>query len=101
MSWRIFKSTEAILVTAGLLSLAAGNTCHAERPSGWGGGNPDYELQKDTDVKHGGAASGLLRSTVDMPTQLGTCVQRIQAENYRGRRIRLSGFIKTEAVEGS
>jgi hypothetical protein len=81
---------------AWLMAVAA----RAERPRDWFGGGKDHELTADTEVKHGGKQSGLIRSTVDAPEGFGTYTQGCQATKYRGKRVRLAGWIKSEGVEG-
>ncbi len=75
-------------------------TARAERPRDWLGGGKDYELATDTEVKHGGKQSGVVRSTADPPAAFGTLTQGCEAAKYRGKRVRLSGWIKSEGVEG-
>lgn len=36
----------------------------------------------------------------DLPHGLGTLMQQISAQNYVGKRVRFSGFVKTKEVEG-
>lgn len=73
---------------------------HAEFPRGWGGGGKDYELVRDTEVKHGGSSSGAIRSATDAKDGFGTFTQGVQAEKFRGKRARLSGWIKAVDVAG-
>ncbi len=57
-----------------------------------------YEAGVDKDVKHRGEASGYLKavqSNVQVPGELG---QKIRADEYRGQRVRLTVYIKTEDV---
>ena len=88
--WVVFAFWAVVLQSA---------PCLAERPTGWGGMTEGYEFEKDSNVKHGGSASGTIRSTADAPTQPAICVQRILADNYRNKRVRLSGYLKTEGGE--
>src|SRR5262245_64062888 len=66
-----------------------------ELPKGWGGSPGDYEVKADRKVFHGGKASGTIRSVADDP-QFGTLVQAFKADDYRGKRLRLTGYIKAE-----
>jgi serine/threonine-protein kinase len=72
----------------------------ADYPRGWGGGGKDYELARDTEVKHGGTASGAIRATAEAKDGFGTFTQGIQAEKYRAKRVRLAGWIKADSVAG-
>ena len=67
-------------------------------PAGWGGGGQGYELGIDGTVRHSGGSSGSVRSTA-APGPFGTLTQGFQAASYRGRRLRLSGWVKVEGVE--
>jgi hypothetical protein len=58
-----------------------------------------YEAGTDENVKHGGKASGYLKTVqgdVGVPGELG---QKIRADEYRGQRVRLTVYIKTEDVD--
>lgn len=74
-----------------------------EKIKGWflSGGNPfNYEIGVDRKTVHQGKASGYLKSTtVQDSTEFGTMMQQFKAEKYLGKRIKLSGFIKTKDVE--
>jgi hypothetical protein len=92
--------------SAGLLFLAtqllAGDVgkAYADRPKGWGGGGEGYELSRDETEKHGDKASGCVRSTGDGAVGFGTLTQWFRADDYRGKRVRMSAFVKTAEVEG-
>jgi hypothetical protein len=64
-------------------------------PKGWGGGGKQYEIQLDRQVKRGGAASAMIRFVGSDSTEFGTLTQCIAPDNYIGKRVRLSGYIKT------
>ncbi|MBI3659352.1 erythromycin esterase family protein [Candidatus Acetothermia bacterium] len=59
----------------------------------------DYAIGTDHTVKHNGNTSGYITTKTDAPLSFGTLKQRIQADVYRGKRLRMSGYVKTEAVE--
>ncbi|MBX9975966.1 helix-turn-helix transcriptional regulator [Cytobacillus firmus] len=69
---------------------------------GWilSGLNPTfYEMKTDGTVFHTGTKSGLLTSKADAGEgQFGTMMQSFSADNWRGKRIKLSCFLKTEEV---
>lgn len=71
---------------------------------GWqmSGSHPfNYQMGIDREVFHKGKASGFLKSvTVEEQGEFATMMQHFKADKYLGKRLRLSGFIKTEAVEG-
>ena len=71
-------------------------------PKGWGGGPAGaYELRIDRTVKHGGTASASLKRIAGpgMPSA-GTVVQAFKADDYRGKRLRLTGHLKSNEVKG-
>ncbi|WP_370046800.1 helix-turn-helix domain-containing protein [Lysinibacillus sp. RC79] len=70
---------------------------------GWflSGSNPfNYEMGIDHEVVHQGKASGYLKSkTVLDSTEFSTMMQTFKANQFIGKRIRLSCFISTENVD--
>jgi len=71
------------------------------RPAGWGGGGEGYELAVDVQVRHQGRQSGRIRWTGwDQPSLRGFGVldQSVPAEAFRGRRVRYSGYVRTQDV---
>ena len=94
-SWQVFaehvsklpKSVEA--VSAGM-------------PLGWritplGENVANYKLTVDTAVKHGGKASANIKGTCAAnETDWVSLAQSIAADDFRGRRVRLTGWLKTE-----
>lgn len=74
------------------------------RPAGWRmtGDNPDgYEVAVVDTIKHGGKYSASLRAgSKAVNDKFGSLVQAIRPDNFRGRRVRLSSFVKTDSVEG-
>lgn len=58
-----------------------------------------YEMGKDYEVLHQGRASGYLKSvTKDSSADFSTMMQTFKADKFKQRRIRLSGFLRTENV---
>lgn len=73
-----------------------------QNPYGWlvTGLNPQaYRSGTDYEIKHQGHASGFLESISEMPAGFGTLMQMFKAEEYKGQRIRFSGFARSEQVE--
>jgi hypothetical protein len=78
----------------------------AKKPDtgGWraSGSHPqDYEMGTDAQVRRSGKASGFIKSKPSQQAGFGTWMQNIKADDYRGKRLRLSGFVKVEKVEES
>jgi len=48
----------------------------------------------------GGKASGFIKSAVSQPQGLRTMMQSVKADDYRGMRVRLSGYVKGENIAG-
>ncbi len=68
---------------------------------GWSlhGVTPDrYETGIDPSMRHSGTASAFIKSIKPPSTAHVSVLQGIGAEAYRGKRVRLSGYIKTERV---
>src|SRR5262249_44899104 len=77
------------------------NTGSRAEPQGWfiAGSRPqDYEVGRDRQVKHGGAASGFIKSKADQIEGFGTLMQEFKANAYRGKRLRLSGYVKSKEI---
>jgi hypothetical protein len=73
----------------------------AQLPKGWfasGMDVGDYELGADNTVRHGGKASGTIKAKADDPKGFATLMQTFKADDYRGKRLRLSGHVKTDKV---
>jgi hypothetical protein len=66
--------------------------------SGSGHEASEYEMGIDRDVVHSGRASAYLKSIAQKP-QEAALMQMISADRYRGKRVRISAWIKTERVD--
>lgn len=71
---------------------------------GWSlsGSHPfNYQMGIDRETVHKGKASGFLKAiTVQSHGEFATMMQQFKAEKYLGKRIKLSGFIKTKDIDG-
>jgi hypothetical protein len=68
---------------------------------GWSGPrNTSYRAAVDAEVKHGGGRSFCVQSIADEPQSFGNVMQTIAADEFRGKRLRLSGFVRAENIEG-
>jgi hypothetical protein len=85
------------------VALALVMPAQADPPDGWriAGSSPtDYEFGVDTQVAYAGSrSSGFIKSKVEHPLGFGTLMQRFTAINYRGSRMRLSGYLKTDQAQ--
>ncbi|AIQ50388.1 transcriptional regulator [Paenibacillus sp. FSL R7-0331] len=75
-----------------------------EAIKGWflSGSHPfNYSMELDRKTFHKGKASGLLKSvTVEGVDEFATMMQQFKADKHLGKRIKLSGFLKTAGVSG-
>jgi WD40 repeat protein len=81
--------------------LTSKRTWQADAPKGWSaaGNRPeDYEMGIDYKVRHSGKASGSLKSKFPQSKGFVAMMQSIKADNYRGKRVRLSGYVKADQV---
>jgi len=88
-------------VAFAVFALVLGTWSYAKGPAGWflsGSGAKDYSIGLDKNVKHKGKASGFLRSKSTWKRGFGTMMQIILADRFRGKRVRLSGWLKTQDV---
>jgi erythromycin esterase len=58
----------------------------------------DYAVGADAAILHGGAASGTIRSTAGQAAGFAALLQTCAADRYRGQRLRMSAYVKTEGV---
>jgi hypothetical protein len=88
----IFITSAAALSTSPL---------QAAPPDGWivaGDRRGDYDSGVDKSIIYGGKASAYLKSKVEETKGFGTLMQTVDAEKYRGKRVRLAAHIKGERL---
>ena len=98
--------TLALLVAfqvAGILLPCAHAQVPDSLPVGWERRGPilvgaSYSMQLDPNVRHGGVGSLRIRSADAAQYDLGQVVQRFVADDYRGRRVRLTGYARVADV---
>jgi hypothetical protein len=73
---------------------------HAQVPAGWhvaGNAPQDFQFSVDPTEKWNGHPSALIAAKPGVVSNgFGTLMQTIRADDYRGARLRLSGYLKTE-----
>lgn len=71
-------------------------------PEGWIGDASlkQYFIGVDRNFVHGGRQSLLIRAVAREPEGTATVFQRISADNYRGKRVRLSAFLASASARG-
>ncbi len=74
-------------------------------PAGWSGLfglrdglEEEYEIFVDRQVKHTGKASCCVKSEVRDPQGGGVLLQNFKADDYLGKRLRLTAFVKSQEV---
>ena len=70
-------------------------------PLGWfasGLAPKDYQVRIDRTEHYSGKASGFITCKAEKPSGFGTLMQVFKADNYRGKRLRMTGYVKTEDV---
>ena len=90
-TYRIWQYIALITATASILNAQ----------SGWSksGSNPeDYDMGTAVRVAYTGTSSGYIKSSKPEPKGFGTYMQMFDATEYRGKRLRLSAYIKSENI---
>ena len=85
-----------LVATAATLAAQTGDL-----PQGWfrAGDHPgDYEMRMDPGAGRTGKASATIKGKGPSPAGFGTLMQSIQAGEYRGKRVRLSGWVKAAGI---
>ncbi len=95
----------AIVFVAILAALAVHDASGASLglPDGWiraGSAPADFDMGTDQSIVHAGKASGYLKSKVAKPAGFGTLMQMCKAEEFHGKRVRMSAWVKSEKVMG-
>jgi len=73
-------------------------------PKGWfkAGSHPqNYEMIVDAAVRHGGKAAAHIKFIGDKAEGFGTLMQIFKADDYRGKRVRMFAWMKTENAESA
>lgn len=97
------KMIGALFITAAIVTacLIANNI--NQIPNGWfpAGSNPsEYEMSIDNSTFQNGNSCAYIKSKSPNENEFGTLMQTISAENYLGKRLQLSGYIKSEDING-
>ena len=102
---KTFHLKIALALCTGLAMFLAAATARAADPvpAGWflAGSRPDlYKVGLDATITHSGKNSATLKSTAEKPEGFGTLMQTIDAAPYRGKRVQLAGFVKSQEIAG-
>jgi hypothetical protein len=85
-----------------MVLLTAVSAGAADLPAGWfaAGSHPaEYQMGIDTNVRHDGKASGFIKANANELHGFGTLMQTAGPAEYLGKRIRLSGYVRSEKVQ--
>lgn len=103
MSPRMARVLVFLLLSSAAATIRA--QVRGQLPAGWEAASQnagtvwnDYEVGVDRGVKHAGAASGYIRGAATSPQGFMALAQGFRADQYRGRRLKLAGYIRTQAV---
>ena len=83
-------------------AILAANTQQSAAPDGWilSGSNPEnYKTGLDNQISQHGQKCGFIESTVTDPSGFTTLMQQCSVNNFKGKRIKMTGFIKTKDVD--
>ena len=92
----------AFVILAAMLLRPVSSTAESV-PEGWyiAGSRPnDYTAGTISDAGHHGTASAYLASKEEVVEGFGTLMQEFSAERFLGKRVRMTGFVRAESVEG-
>jgi hypothetical protein len=94
-----------IVIVFSSLSPAKGDQQENKAPLGWMfGGNPsNFRTSLDETISQHGKGSAAMESSIENPPEFCTLMQTMTINNFSGKRIKMTGFIKTqgENVNGS
>ena len=74
----------------------------ADLPDGWiraGAAPADYDMGLDTVVRHTGRASAFMEAKGKEPKGFGTLMQMADPGDLKGKRVRLSAYVKSEKLD--
>jgi hypothetical protein len=96
---RLWKPLAAAALALGLAAVPA--LAEAKAPANWilaGSAPASYASGVDTRATHSGRGSGYLKSIAPAIKGFGTLMQISKADDYLGKRVRMSGWVKTANV---
>jgi len=92
---KIISISILIFIISGL------NSCKKDTPKNWfkAGNKPEnYGIGFDKSIVQNGKQSAFLMSDYATASEFGTLMQSFSADDYNGKKIKLSGFVKSENV---
>ena len=104
MRYTLTTATKATSLALGIsAAVLIASAAHAQVPAGWRAvtdNSGEYSVHSDGARRSGGQgyAGATIRANVASPKGSAMLAQSVRADAYRGKRIRLSGFMKTIGV---
>lgn len=99
----IRRSAAGAILALGALVAATGDELAAQMPDAWvlvGQDAADYRLRLDPEVAHSGSSSMRLEGRGNRRrSQWAASVQLVDATSYRGKRMRLRGYLRADDVD--
>lgn len=65
-----------------------------------GSDSHDYEIMTDSTIVYSGKNSGYIHSVSEKISGFGTLMQSFRPDEYRGKRVRMSAYVRTRDVSG-
>jgi hypothetical protein len=97
--------TLRIVATITLLAFSGSEASgRRQTPQGWfaAGSHPqNYEMSVETQVTHSGKAGAHIKFIGAQAEGFGTLMQMFTADSYRGKRIRMSAWMKTADADSA
>jgi hypothetical protein len=100
-SWLMSGRRVTLLAGLTLVAMSIG-VARGDPPTGWfpaGSDAKGYEFGTDAAEKHGGKASGTIQAKVPADEKFGTMMQVFRADEYVGKRVRMTAWVKAKDVE--
>ena len=99
----VTNTASTLALAIGFTSAALAGAAHAQVPSGWqavSDGSAEYTIRSDGARRDGGQgfAGVTIKANVISPQSSAMLAQSVRADAYRGKRVRLSGYMKTIGV---
>jgi len=86
-----------LVIVLGMFIFSINHIAYGKEIEGWSLGydTKNYEIGIDKAVKKTGLASGYIKFQI-LPEQIGALRQFIKADNYVGKRVKFTAYVKTE-----
>jgi tetratricopeptide (TPR) repeat protein len=103
MKYREFLIIGTVVLMSITVSAVPIKDAYGQLSKDWhaAGSHPkDYDMGGNPTVKHGSEGGGYIKSKASYTKGFGTWMTNIEVDKYLGKRLRMSGYVKTEKVEG-